>query len=241
MMINVQYDYVVYVEGPTPCAGRGVFKLSWPLAVASGLVFIRMSSCGIQNLFRARRTQTPGSWFSPSGCRSRGWIAVRASQVETAIFSLGAEVVDVSPILELGGVIWTIANRQGISEQALCAQNPVRLGVHDVALNRERGCRITSTAFCSLVWSPKRQRTYDGSWPGIIGSDAKAAATIQITFSLRTSATGAEMVYQFILGAGALLSETPASTTSCTTKRLKTFLAVPSVIAETSQHPSSYA
>lgn len=201
-----------------------------------------MSGGGTQNLFRARRTQFPGSRFSPSGCRSRGWIAVRASQVETAIFSLGAEVVDVSPILELGGVIWTIANRQGISEQALCAQNPVRLGVHDVALNKERGCRITSTAFCSLVWSPKRQRTYDGSWPGIIffGSDAKAAATIQIAFSLRTSATGAEMVYQFILGAGALLSETPASTTSCTTKRLKTFLAVPSVIAETSPHLSSY-
>ncbi|KAJ7903610.1 amidase signature enzyme [Mycena olivaceomarginata] len=51
--------------------------------------------------------------------------------------ALGAEVVDVSiPMHELGGAIWTVANRQAISEQALRAQNP-RLGVHDVALNQE--------------------------------------------------------------------------------------------------------
>ncbi|KAJ7158834.1 amidase signature domain-containing protein [Mycena filopes] len=48
------------------------------------------------------------------------------------------KVVDVSiPMHELGGAIWTIANRQGISEHALRAQNPIRLGVHDVALNQE--------------------------------------------------------------------------------------------------------
>jgi amidase len=51
--------------------------------------------------------------------------------------ALGAEVVDISiPMHELGGAIWTVANRQAISEQALRAQNP-RLGVHDVALNQE--------------------------------------------------------------------------------------------------------
>ncbi|KAJ6505930.1 amidase signature domain-containing protein [Mycena vulgaris] len=51
--------------------------------------------------------------------------------------ALGAEVVEVSiPMHVLGGAIWTVANRQGISEQALRAQNPIRLGVHDVGLNQ---------------------------------------------------------------------------------------------------------
>ncbi|KAF7306336.1 Amidase signature enzyme [Mycena indigotica] len=52
--------------------------------------------------------------------------------------SLGAEVVDVSiPMHTLGPALWTIANRQGISEQALRGQNPVRLGVHDVKLTQK--------------------------------------------------------------------------------------------------------
>ncbi|KAJ7170594.1 putative amidase [Mycena crocata] len=51
---------------------------------------------------------------------------------------LGAEVVEVSiPMHTLGGAIWTVANRQGISEEAMRGQNPVRHGVHDVALTKE--------------------------------------------------------------------------------------------------------
>lgn len=51
--------------------------------------------------------------------------------------ALGAEVVEVSvPLHRLGGAIWTVANRQGIAEQALRAQNPLRHGVHDAALAR---------------------------------------------------------------------------------------------------------
>ncbi|KAJ7650356.1 amidase signature domain-containing protein [Roridomyces roridus] len=56
-----------------------------------------------------------------------------------SLFStLGAEVTEVSiPMHKLGPIIWTVANRQGISEQALRAQNPVRFGVHDVEMNQE--------------------------------------------------------------------------------------------------------
>ncbi|KAJ6619671.1 amidase [Mycena sp. CBHHK59/15] len=51
---------------------------------------------------------------------------------------MGAEVVEVSvPMHALGGAIWTLATRQGISEHGLCAQNPLRFGVHDTALNQE--------------------------------------------------------------------------------------------------------
>ncbi|KAF7306327.1 Amidase signature enzyme [Mycena indigotica] len=50
---------------------------------------------------------------------------------------LGAEVVDVSiPMHTLGRIIWTVANTQGISEQALRGQNPVRSGVHDAKLTK---------------------------------------------------------------------------------------------------------
>ncbi|KAJ6494752.1 amidase signature domain-containing protein [Mycena vitilis] len=65
-------------------------------------------------------------------------VADKVKEAANLFRALGAEVVDVSiPMHELGGAIWTVANRQGISEQALRAQNPVRLGVHDVALNQE--------------------------------------------------------------------------------------------------------
>ncbi|KAK7033059.1 amidase signature enzyme [Favolaschia claudopus] len=50
---------------------------------------------------------------------------------------LGAEVVDVSiPMHKLGAMIWTVANRQGTSEHALRSQNPLRHGVHDMAVNQ---------------------------------------------------------------------------------------------------------
>ncbi|KAJ7274474.1 amidase signature domain-containing protein [Mycena haematopus] len=62
----------------------------------------------------------------------------KVKQAADLFRGLGAEVVNVSiPMHELGGAIWTVANRQGISEQGLRAQNPARLGVHDVALNQE--------------------------------------------------------------------------------------------------------
>ncbi|KAJ6531710.1 amidase signature domain-containing protein [Mycena capillaripes] len=65
-------------------------------------------------------------------------VANKVKEAADLFRALGADVVDVSiPMHELGGAIWTVANRQGISEQALRAQNPVRLGVHDVALNKE--------------------------------------------------------------------------------------------------------
>ncbi|KAJ7127078.1 amidase signature domain-containing protein [Mycena epipterygia] len=65
-------------------------------------------------------------------------VAAKVAEAAGLFRALGAEVFDVSiPMHTLGGAIWTVANRQGISEQALRAQNPLRHGVHDVALNQE--------------------------------------------------------------------------------------------------------
>ncbi|KAJ7773183.1 amidase signature enzyme [Mycena metata] len=65
-------------------------------------------------------------------------VAEKVKEAANLFRALGAEVVDISiPMHKLGGAIWTVANRQGISEHALRGQNPVRLGVHDVALNQE--------------------------------------------------------------------------------------------------------
>ncbi|KAJ7034968.1 amidase signature domain-containing protein [Mycena alexandri] len=65
-------------------------------------------------------------------------VAEKVKEAANLFRALGAEVVDISiPMHKLGPAIWTVANRQGISEHALRAQNPVRLGVHDVALNQE--------------------------------------------------------------------------------------------------------
>jgi amidase len=65
-------------------------------------------------------------------------VAAKVREAADLFRALGAEVVDVSiPMHDLGAAIWTIANRQGISEQAMRGQNPVRLGVHDVPLNLE--------------------------------------------------------------------------------------------------------
>jgi amidase len=65
-------------------------------------------------------------------------VAAKVTQAANMFRTLGAEVLDVSiPMHLLGGAIWTVANRQGISEHAMRAQNPVRHGVHDVALCQE--------------------------------------------------------------------------------------------------------
>ncbi|KAF8206526.1 amidase signature domain-containing protein [Mycena galopus ATCC 62051] len=62
----------------------------------------------------------------------------KVKQAADLFRDLGAEVVNISiPMHKLGSAIWSVANQQGFSEQALRAQNPVRLGVHDVALNQD--------------------------------------------------------------------------------------------------------
>ncbi|KAJ7475774.1 amidase signature domain-containing protein [Mycena latifolia] len=63
-------------------------------------------------------------------------VADKVKEAANLFRALGAEVLEVSvPMHLLGAAIWTVANRQGISEQAMRAQNPLRHGVHDVALN----------------------------------------------------------------------------------------------------------
>ncbi|KAJ7494655.1 amidase signature domain-containing protein [Mycena galericulata] len=65
-------------------------------------------------------------------------VAAKVKEAANLFRALGAEVSEVSiPMHTLGAAIWTIANRQGISEQGMCAQNPLRHGVHDAALNQE--------------------------------------------------------------------------------------------------------
>ncbi|KAF7327586.1 Amidase signature enzyme [Mycena kentingensis (nom. inval.)] len=62
-------------------------------------------------------------------------VALKVKVAAEIFRKLGADVVEVSiPMHHLGPAIWTVANRQGISEQALRGQNPVRHGVHDAAL-----------------------------------------------------------------------------------------------------------
>ncbi|KAF7374958.1 Amidase signature enzyme [Mycena sanguinolenta] len=65
-------------------------------------------------------------------------VSDKVKQAADLFRNLGAEVVNVSvPMHALGAALWTVANRQGISEQAIRGQNPIRLGVHDMALNQE--------------------------------------------------------------------------------------------------------
>ncbi|KAJ7707797.1 amidase-domain-containing protein [Mycena rosella] len=65
-------------------------------------------------------------------------VADKLKEAANLFRALGAEVIEVSiPMHTLGPAIWTCANRQGISEQAMRAQNPIRPGVHDAALNQE--------------------------------------------------------------------------------------------------------
>ncbi|KAJ7227107.1 amidase signature enzyme [Mycena pura] len=62
----------------------------------------------------------------------------RVKEAANLFRALGAEVVDVSiPMHTLGFAIYTVANRQGVSEQALRGQNPLRHGVHDTALTQQ--------------------------------------------------------------------------------------------------------
>ncbi|KAJ7780274.1 putative amidase [Mycena maculata] len=65
-------------------------------------------------------------------------VAEKVKEAAVSFRALGAEVVEVSiPMHTLGGAIWTIANREAISDQGMRGQNPHRLGVHDVALSQE--------------------------------------------------------------------------------------------------------
>jgi amidase len=65
-------------------------------------------------------------------------VSAKVKEAANRFRALGADVTEISvPMHALGGTIWTVSTRQGISEHALCAQNPLRFGVHDVALNRE--------------------------------------------------------------------------------------------------------
>ncbi|KAJ7475773.1 amidase signature domain-containing protein [Mycena latifolia] len=64
-------------------------------------------------------------------------VADKVKEAANLFRALGAEVLEVSvPMHLLGAAIWTVANLQGMSEHALRAQNPLRHGVHDVALNQ---------------------------------------------------------------------------------------------------------
>ncbi|KAJ7051185.1 amidase signature domain-containing protein [Mycena amicta] len=108
--------------------------------------------------------------------------------------ALGAEVVDVSiPMHDLGPAIWTVANRQGISEQALRGQNPVRHGVHDVGLTQrlahwdtemfEKAQLHNPAVTASLLGGQLLKENYPGMTDKAINLSRKLRDTYEAAFS----------------------------------------------------------
>ncbi|KAK9475705.1 amidase signature enzyme [Lipomyces japonicus] len=74
--------------------------------------------------------------FDMAGLDDRVSEKVKAAAHAFAKLGDNVTVEEVSvPIHKLAPAIWTIATRQGFSEQGVTGQNPLRFGVHDAALN----------------------------------------------------------------------------------------------------------